>query len=111
MECRGVPKLLCLYVATHVRGSRIRSQLLEVLRRLSSGEGVRYKDIKRLGVRYHVDKMRRLGLLELVFINGSGYLVISPSLIARCIEVAISFGEESCDEAYDRFIQRPVLVG
>lgn len=86
MDCLGLPQPLCDYVKKHTKRSRTRQQLMDLLLKLMSGETVRYKDIKRVGVRYHVDRMRRLGLLDLAYANGVGYVVLSPYLIAKCLE-------------------------
>lgn len=72
-----------------------------MLRQINDQGRVKYKDIKELGVRYHIDRMRKLGLLDMVYENGSGYVVFSLSLLNTYLETDLLpalEGEGSCGE-------------
>ncbi|MEM0106578.1 MAG: hypothetical protein QXX81_08630 [Zestosphaera sp.] len=83
MSGLSLPTPLRRYVAKHTkRRSNLRHQLIQVLQLIACGGKIRYKDIKRFGVRYHIDRMRKIGLLTLVHENRVGYVTLSPTVLA-----------------------------
>ena len=55
----------------------MRKQLVELLYRMCVEGKVKYSEIKNLGVRYHVDKLRKLGLLKSVKEGRRLYIMIN----------------------------------
>ncbi|MEM4570765.1 MAG: hypothetical protein QXE66_05615 [Desulfurococcaceae archaeon] len=90
MSISSLPSPLRRYVATHTkRKSKLRRQLVQLLQLIVCGGKVRYKDIKKFGVRYHIDRMRKLGLLTIVYENGAGYIALSPTVLADNIRLIL----------------------
>lgn len=81
---KRLPKRLRVYVEEHTReGSKMRKDLVEFLSKILSGEKVRYSAVKNLGIKYHVVKMKKLGLLITVNLDGVSYIAVSPDVIVE----------------------------
>ena len=76
-----LPAPLRNYVLSHTRrNSKTSAQLVELLHRLLSGGRVAYREVKKSGLKYHVDRMRKLGLLIGVKKGRTLYIAVNPEL-------------------------------
>lgn len=77
-----LPKRLRTYIEEHTKkGSKMRKNLEEFLYRILVDGKVRARDVRSMSIKYHVAKMKRLGLLTTVKIDGITYIVISPEVL------------------------------
>jgi hypothetical protein len=66
----------------HTRdGSKMRNDLISFIERLMRGEKIKYKDIKSMSIKYHVQKMKRYNLLVTIKANGYAYIAINPDIL------------------------------